>query len=296
MTMNNEGLTSWQKPGNHDRMAQLQSGVAAIENVAVEVAYFGHSAVRITSQSGISVLIDPWRNHPAGGKWFFNDFPVMAVDIGICTHAHFDHDALHRLDAHMLIDRLIGYYRFADIEIIGFADRHATSPFPSKQAFKSENRNSTSANTLPPDSRRSRDNCLTLVETGGLRLLHWGDNRANLPDHLWEILQDLDVLFLPLDASQHIITYEMAETIMERLKPRIIVPIHYYIENVTRKRSTLLSPEEWLNSRANVTRSEMPLIHLNRETLGGPSPRVCYFGDNVAFDVPSWRSAAGSEG
>ena len=47
------------------------------------------------------------------------------MDIGISTHAHFDHDALNRLDAHVLLDRLIGMYKFGDMTVYGLADKHA---------------------------------------------------------------------------------------------------------------------------------------------------------------------------
>jgi hypothetical protein len=67
----------------------------------------------------MSVMIDPWRNHPSRTwDWYFHDFPITLVDVGVSTHAHFDHDALHRLDAHVLLDRLNGMYRFGDMQLI----------------------------------------------------------------------------------------------------------------------------------------------------------------------------------
>ena len=108
MTDINEGLQSWQHTTNHNKMIELQGGNSASEG-GVELAHFGSSAFRITSPSGISVMLDPWRNLPTRRwDWYFYDFPRTAVDIGVSTHAHFDHDALHRLDAHVLLDRLIG--------------------------------------------------------------------------------------------------------------------------------------------------------------------------------------------
>ncbi len=72
------------------------------------------------------MLIDPWRNHPSRNwDWYFRDFPIASVDIEASTHTHFDHDALHRLDPHVLLDRLIGCYRFGDLAIYELADKHA---------------------------------------------------------------------------------------------------------------------------------------------------------------------------
>ena len=120
------GLNVWQMTSNHNRMIELQKASAPTNDGAVEIAYFGSSAFRITSPMGVSVMVDPWRNHPSRKwDWYFHDFPITEVDIGISTHAHFDHDALHRLDAHVLLDRLIGQYTFGDVTISGFADKHA---------------------------------------------------------------------------------------------------------------------------------------------------------------------------
>ena len=110
------GLNVWQMTSNHNRMIDLQEDNSAPRNGPVELAFFGSSAFRITSPRGVSVMIDPWRNHPSRRwDWYFHDFPIVPVDIGASTHAHFDHDALHRLDAHVLLDRLIGMYRFGDM-------------------------------------------------------------------------------------------------------------------------------------------------------------------------------------
>ena len=220
----NDGLTAWQMTSNHNHMVDFQRKTTASSEAGVEIAYFAHSAIRITSPSGLSVMLDPWRNHPGGSSFFFHDFPKLRVDIGICTHAHFDHDALHRLDAHVLIDRLIGQYIFADMNIFGIADKHATDFSATTYDIGRLIKEFQGVDIHPPDNPRSWDNCLVIVETGDLRILHWGDNRADLPEAAWDMLGDIDILFLPLDDSQHVISYEMADAIMARLKPSITVP------------------------------------------------------------------------
>ncbi len=120
MTDIDTGLAAWQMTSNHNRMMERQADGSPAREGPVEIAYFGSSAFRIASPKGVSVMVDPWRNHPSRRwDWYFHDFPVTAVDIGASTHAHFDHDALHRLDAHVLLDRPIGRYEFADVVIRG---------------------------------------------------------------------------------------------------------------------------------------------------------------------------------
>ena len=95
MTDIDTSLNVWQMTTNHNRMIELQADRSPPRDGPVEIAYYGSSAFRITSPNGVSVMIDPWRNHPSRRwDWYFHDFPVTATDIGTSTHAHFDHDAL----------------------------------------------------------------------------------------------------------------------------------------------------------------------------------------------------------
>ena len=56
-------------------------------------------AFKLTSPRGITVVVDPWRNDPSGvwGVWYKQNFPFVTADVGLSTHAHFDHDGLRRL-------------------------------------------------------------------------------------------------------------------------------------------------------------------------------------------------------
>ena len=286
------GLGAWRQGSNHNRMMNSRVGTAA--EGPVKLAYFGGSAFRITAPSGLTVMIDPWRNLPTRKwDWYFHDFPEAAVDIGISTHAHFDHDALHRLDASVLLDRLIGRYQFADIAITGIADKHATDATYAAYDFHHLNSYFGGQVLTPPDNARSWDNCLIKVEAGGLRVLHWGDNRHNPPDHVWEQLGPIDILLLPIDDSQHVLGYPMAAEVIARVKPRIVVPHHYYVWNVVQRQSTLLPVEKWIADQPAVRRLDRAEIVYQSEALP-KEMTVDYFGDHVAFDVEAWHRENGS--
>ena len=62
------GLSGWRMTSNHNRMMELQRTSMKAGAGTVKVDYFGSSAFKITSPSGITVMIDPWRNHPSR-KW-----------------------------------------------------------------------------------------------------------------------------------------------------------------------------------------------------------------------------------
>ena len=288
------GPSAWRQQSNQNRMIGFQQAEAGSDG-PVKLAFFGSSAFRITTPSGMTIMIDPWRNLPTGKwDWYFHDFPETAVDIGVSTHAHFDHDALNRLDASVLLDRLIGTYQFGDVTITGIADKHATDPTYATYDFNRINSYFGGQKLTPPSNARSWDNILTTVETGGLRVLHWGDNRHNPPEAIWAQLGRTDILLMPVDDSQHVMGHAMVAEIIERVSPRVIVPHHYYTWNVVQRQATLLPVEEWLASQSmlEVRRLATAETEYTPHTLPDQMS-IDYFGDHVAFDVDAWHREHG---
>ena len=62
----------------------------------LQLQYLAHSSFLLTTDSGLRVVIDPWRN-PERGLWFLLEFPLTEADLVVVTHDHFDHDAVHRI-------------------------------------------------------------------------------------------------------------------------------------------------------------------------------------------------------
>ncbi len=60
------------------------------------LTYYGHCAFLWENEAGLRVLADPYRNI-SGRYWFTHLFPDVGCDLGLITHAHFDHDAAERL-------------------------------------------------------------------------------------------------------------------------------------------------------------------------------------------------------
>lgn len=281
----NEGLWAWKQSENNNRMIARQQ--AAPAEGPVRLAYFGGSAFRITAPSGLTLMIDPWRNPPWGTwNWYLFDFPEVEVDVGLSTHAHFDHDALHRLHASTLLDRLIGRYQVADVTITGIADKHVSDTAHADVDWAGLTRKLTPMETRPPDNWRSFDNTLLLVETGGLRILHWGDNRPDPPQEVWDRLEQVDVALLPIDGSQHVLGYEQVESIRARLRPGVIVPHHYFIWNVTHRASTLGPPDEWMGGQARRQWVQSGEVALPADWVKQQDGLALCFGEHVCFDPP----------
>jgi L-ascorbate metabolism protein UlaG (beta-lactamase superfamily) len=273
---------AWKQSGNNKRVLALQTGGDAGGNGKVVFDYFGHSAFRITTPKGVTLAFDPWRNDPSGawGIWFPKEFPRIVVDVGLSTHTHFDHDAIDRLDATVILDRLVGKWTFADVTIDGIADKHSTDQpgwYKWIDAVKEFG-----VDPYPPDNPGHLDNVTFLIETGGVRILAWGDNRHNPPEDVWERWGRVDVLTLPVDGSQHILSYQQATEIVDRLKPKIVIPIHYLASGTSSGLSTLQSAQEWVDLQKGKKRTvEGPQLVLDAQELASSDREIHYFGDQA---------------
>ncbi|MEM6985871.1 MAG: MBL fold metallo-hydrolase [Pseudomonadota bacterium] len=276
------GLTSWMSGNNHNRLIQVQNeGGVQDDAGGVEVAYYSNSSFSITSPKGISVLVDPWRNDPSGawGLWYRMEFPKAEVDIGLSTHAHFDHDALDKIDANMLLDRMAGSFELGDIKIRGIADKHqcvAPGIVPWTEAVKQfEGREEICA----PTNARHFDNTLYVIETGGMTFLMWGDNRPEPPQEVWDRIGEVDVVFVPVDGSKHILDYAQADSVVAKTGAKIAIPHHYLVPETTFYTSTLQSATEWTETHEH-TLLDAPSVMITQADLEGKSGHVYYFGSN----------------
>jgi L-ascorbate metabolism protein UlaG (beta-lactamase superfamily) len=247
----------------------------------VRIEFYGHDAFKITSPDGLTVLTDPWRNDPTGAypKWFLNEFPPIRVDIVLSTHAHFDHDAVERPNALMVLARLVGQFNLGDVEVTGLADKHKCDPAPD-EAANASSRNP--ASVCPPNNAIGLDNAIQIIETGGLRIAVWGDNRAAPDPSLDHYLKNVDVLILPVES---VLSRDEVNAILQKYDPKAVIPSHYFLKGLTTETSGLESPDGWVNEQqklhpADVRRLDSAELTLTPSGLKGTHHRIYYFGNH----------------
>lgn len=263
---------------NNNQIIALQNAGGDPHKVGkVKLEYFGHMAFRITTPQGLTMLIDPWKNDPSGtwGIWFPNEFPLTDADIAASTHAHYDHNALHRVKAHMVFDRAAGQWSLADLKVTGIADKHQyQSPGPVMWTDLFAERG---IDAVPPNNPPILDNTVFVLETGGLRIVHWGDNRPDAPDSLYKAVGQPDVLILPIDDSTHVLSDQQIKTITTKLNPRVIIPAHYLIKGVSSVASTLLPADTWVGKQPRVEKMSSPTVILDATAIKKRTGDVFYF-------------------
>jgi L-ascorbate metabolism protein UlaG (beta-lactamase superfamily) len=126
------------------------------------------------------------------------------------------------------------------------------------------------------------DNAIQIVETGGLRVAIWGDNRAAPDPYLDHYLKNVDVLILPVES---ILTRAEVDAIVQKYDPKAIVPAHYFLNGFTSPASGLESADEWVKDQekvhhADVRRLDSADLTLSAAELRGSHHRVYYFGNH----------------
>ena len=204
--------------------------MAGGELAIVRLTYFGHCAFRWETPGGVTVMADPYRNQ-ADRYWFTRLFPEARCDLGLITHAHFDHDAVESLPEAASILRMPGEFSAGDLAIRGIGDIHSGA-----------------------SGLRGFPNVMFRLEAGGTSFLHIGDNRAEWPAEVSRAVDDVDVLLVTVDDSKHLLTYEQVDSLVERLRPRVVIPMHYAIAGLHSAECELLPPEGWLSRQPKVRR------------------------------------------
>jgi len=279
------GDVAYAQNKNNDRIIAAHYYGGVRESIdEVTISYYGMSAVKITTPKGLEIFIDPWKNpcDPSwGGIWYKMRMPMTHCDIGLVTHSHFDHNAYEMLDAGLTLKNFGGVYNFADFKITGILDKHIVetqSPIYTKDVIRK-------LYPFPNTDYEDWDNSILLIETGGLKIVHWGDNRQNPPQDVWDRLQDIDIAILPVSDDGRVLTPEWADKISKKMGAKVVIPTHYFIDGINIDGAGWdKSAIDYASSRQH-TMIDGDTITVTPDSLKDYKNHILYFGNNVAFEI-----------
>ncbi len=201
---------------------------ASSARAAATLRYLGHAAFMVTTAGEMRVLMDPFQNPRGQPRWFKRRFPPLRANVVTVSHDHFDHNALRAIGGIPAVIRSAGTVRLMDLSVRAIPDLHAG--------------NGGTAAPMP--------NHIVMVESGGVRLCHVGDNRHAPAAEALDAIRPADVLMVPVDDSSHLLSFDEVGALIEAIEPRVVVPMHYFSEGLTAPESTLLGIDRWLDSLA----------------------------------------------
>jgi len=165
----------------------------------IQIRWHGHSCFEITND--LTIVTDPH-----DGKSIGIPAPNVMGDIILVSHDHYDHNSVKSVEkegSKVIID---GRKRtISDVEIMGVNSFH-----DDEQGEKRGN------------------NIIYKFTIDGIRFCHMGDLGHNLDDETVKKIGDVDILFVPIGGT-FTIDDKQAWAVVNKIKPRIIVPMHYKI-------------------------------------------------------------------
>lgn len=211
---------------------------------AVTLQYLGHSCFALTAPSGTRLLIDPYQS----GEWPGLVFPQVRAHRVLVSHPHWDHDASEQVYGEAKVIRGPGAQDGDGCRIRGISGRHAR----------------TGGESI------GYENTIFVIETGGIRFCHLGDNGPPEGDLAARVGSEgpIDVLMLPIDSESRVLDEEGARGWIEALKPRIVIPMHYRLPGLAPDRiSGIGTIDGWLSRQEEVVRVEGDSLVLKADDL-----------------------------
>ncbi len=155
----------------------------------MKLIWYGHACFELRSSAG-SVVFDPYRPGSVPGL----SLPELNADVVICSHGHSDHNCSEAV-------KLSGREpEFKVTQIPVFHDDQC-------------------------GKLRGKNLC-SIVEADGLRVAHLGDLGQALSGDELRSFGRIDLLMIPV-GGVYTIDAVQAKELIDALKPRIAVPMHY---------------------------------------------------------------------
>ncbi len=167
----------------------------------MRITWLGHSSFLVDS-GGKKLVTDPFDGIGI-------EFPPVSADVVTTSHDHFDHCATGVVGGSPKVVSGTGEFSEGPFAIAGFPTYHDESG----------------------GSQRG-GNTVYVIEAEGLRVCHLGDLGHQLSPETVAKLGRVDVLMAPV-GGVYTIDAAGASQVVEVLKPRVVLPMHYKIPGLS---------------------------------------------------------------
>jgi L-ascorbate metabolism protein UlaG (beta-lactamase superfamily) len=207
------------------------------ERDLVKVEWHGHACFELQGKS-VTIVTDPFRGIGISE-------PKAAADIVLCSHSHQDHNNVKPVlgkDGQVL-EGYVGSKNVKGVFIKGVA------------AFHDE----------ATGSKRGK-NSIYAFTLDGVQFCHLGDLGHDLSSETVKEIGNVDVAFVPV-GGYFTIGPEVAARVCEKLKTRIIIPMHYRMPGLSSMFDQLNTVNDFLKGKKNVERMKGPTVNVEQGKL-----------------------------
>jgi L-ascorbate metabolism protein UlaG (beta-lactamase superfamily) len=210
----------------------------------MRIRFLGHAAFLIVTEKGTRIITDPYQPGAFGGAIGHAPIPETA-DIVTISHQHMDHNDAKNLPGTVTVFDQPGEYEELGVRLKGVSTYH--------------------------DDRRGQErgpNIAWVIGADGLQVCHLGDLGMALEAEHVTAVGPIDVLIIPVGGT-FTIDAAGATRVVEALKPRLVIPMHYRTPKV---KLNIDYVDSFLRDKPNVRRVGGSDIEVTPDTL----PKVPY--------------------
>ncbi|QDS97944.1 MBL fold metallo-hydrolase [Adhaeretor mobilis] len=203
-----------------------------VENPPVAVRWWGQGMVSVETWQNLSVVIDPY-NDKIG-----YEVPDLTADLVLVTHEHSDHNNVDAVKGGPKVVHGLDEQGAAE-ESTGILSRQMNVEAAEWRQFETEIVKtlpiaSTAIVSVPipawHDASQGTERgavAMFVIKIDGVRIAHLSDlGQTQLTDAQLESLVNVDVLIIPV-GGVYTIDGKQAAAIIEQVKPRYVIPVHY---------------------------------------------------------------------
>jgi len=194
----------------------------------MKLTWHGHACFSLETSQG-TIVVDPYPDNYVPGVGHVD----AEADVVFCSHQHNDHKAKE-------VIRLTG--RTPDFDVEQLHTFHD-----------------------PEGGKLRGENIIHLFHVDGMKVAHCGDLGCDPAPELKEKLMNLDVMMIPVGGFYTINGAE-AKTLIDELKPRVVVPMHYRSEKYNFGFDVIDTVDEFLKLCDNVVHYDSNTIEITRDT------------------------------
>ena len=203
----------------------------------MKIEWLGHASFLITAEDGTRIITDPYAT---GGSIKYGKIDKAADIVTMSHEQHDDHNNPRTIKGKPEIITGVGSRTVKRIEIKGVKSFHDNA-----------------------GGRQRGPNTIFCFTVDGIRVCHLGDLGHELNDRQVAELGAVDILLIPVGGF-YTIDAETATWICERLKPRVVIPMHYRTAKCT---MPISEAEDFLRGKTKVKRINASEIQFPKEEL-----------------------------
>lgn len=167
----------------------------------MKLEWIGHSCFRMTAEDGTVVVVDPY-DESVGNRML----PLEAALVTI-SHEHHDHNYTGMLRGAPQIVRELDPAQAGGVFTCAYPSYHDDM-----------------------EGAMRGKNAIRAFEMDGVRLVHMGDVGCMPQEDVIAAVSDADVMMIPV-GGYYTVDAAQAQRIIERTRPRCVVPMHFHTTN-----------------------------------------------------------------